>query len=498
LTLPLYFYYIKYTMKKKFYLTTPIYYATSKPHIGHAFATLYADVIARYKRLKNYKVFFSVGTDEYGSKIEKSAKEANKKPQEFVDEIASLYFKVWQILDIQYDVFVRTTSGKHKKGVLKFIEKIYQGGDIYPAFYQGFYCFDCESFISPNELVNGLCPDHLKPPQKIKEKNYFFRLKKYLPLVKEKIISNELRIVPESRRKEILNIIEAGIPDFSISREKVRWGIPFPYLPGQTIYVWTEALMNYLTSLNFPEGEKFKKFWPPDLHIIGAEINKFHSIFWPALLLSIKLPLPKTIFVHGLFTINNQKISKSLGNVIDPLGLVSQFGVDGTRYLLLSQFPATEHGDIKESEFILRYNADLANGLGNLLERITTMIINYRNGFLKKGNFDKKILDLGEKIEKDYFEKMENYELFFALQKIFSFIKALDQYLDFKKPWNLAKNKKEKELDEVLASLLWGIEKIISWLEPFIPSKSLIVKDYFLKIKKGELKEKKLNLFPRI
>lgn len=485
-------------MKKKFYLTTPIYYATRKPHIGHAFTTLYADVISRYKRLKDYKVFFSVGTDEHGSKIAKSAKKTNKNPQEFVDEIALLYLKTWQILDIQYDVFVRTTSEKHKKGVLKFIEQLYQADDIYLAIYEGLYCINCENFLTEKELVNGLCPDHLRPPQKIKEKNYFFRLKKYLPLIKEKIISNELRIIPESRRKEILNIIETGIPDFSISREKVKWGIPFPYLQGQTIYVWAEALMNYLTSLEFPNGEKFKEFWPPDLQIIGAEINKFHSIFWPALLLSNKLSLPKTIFVHGLFTINNQKISKSLENVIDPLNLVSRFGVDGTRYLLLSQFPAAEHGDIKESEFILRYNADLANGLGNLLERITTMIINYRNGFLKKVNLDKKILDLGKKIEKDYFEKMENYELFFALQKIFSFIKIFDQYLDSKKPWNLAKNKKEKELDEVLSSLLWGIEKIISWLEPFIPLKTSVAKDYFLKIKRGELKEKKLNLFPRI
>ncbi len=489
-------------MKNKFYLTTPIYYAISKPHIGHAFATLYADIIARYQKLQNRKVFFTAGADEHGSIVEKKARQANKNPQEFVDEIALLYLKAWRALEIQYDVFIRTTSKQHKKGVLNFIEQLYRTNDIYPGLYEGLYCINCENFLTEKELVNGLCPDHLKPPQKIKEKNYFFRLQKYLPLIKEKILNQELKIIPKSRRNEILNIIENGIPDFSISREKVKWGIPFPYIDGQTIYVWVEALINYLTALGFPNNKRFKEFWPSDLHIIGADINKFHSIFWPALLLSIGTALPKTIFVHGFFTINGQKMSKTLGNIIDPMTLVSKFGADATRYLLVSQFPASEHGDIKESDFSLKYNTDLANGIGNLLERITTMIIDYKNGFLKKTNFDKNIIDSVQKTEKDYFKHMENYELFYSLQDVFLFIKTLDQYIELQKPWVLNKNQ-DTRIDKVLATLLWGAEKIISWLEPFIPSKTLIVKNYLFKMKKGKLKlsdgkRVRLNLFPRI
>ena len=294
-----------------------------------------------------------------------------------------------------------------------------------------------------------------------------------------------------------MNIVKSRIPNFSISREKVKWGIPFPYEKKQTIYVWVEALMNYVTVLDFPRGKKFKEFWPADIHIIGAEINKFHSIFWPALLLSIKAPLPKTIFVHGLFTINGQKMSKTLGNIIDPLDLIKKFGKDATRYLLLSQFSALAHGDIKESGFLTKYNDDLANGIGNLLERIFAMIINYRDGVIKeKVTVDKKITALIGKIEISYNQHMEGFRLFEALKDIFLLIKNLDKYINDKEPWVLAKEQNQ-ELDIVLASLFLGVEKIIQWLDPFMPSKVKAVRDYILKMRKKE-REHRLNLFPRI
>lgn len=471
-------------MSNKFYITTPIYYASGKPHIGHAFSTLYADVLARYHKSFGKEVFFSVGMDEHGAKIAEKAKEENKTPQEFVDEISKSYIDAWKTLNIEYSDFIRTTSPKHKKTVNEFIKKIYSADDIYEGIYEGLYCIGCEKFLTQKELVNGVCPDHLTAPQEIKEKNYFFNLKKYLPKIRERIKSDELRIKPESRKNEILNIIDSGISDFSITREKekVGWGIPFPYDDSQVIYVWLDALVNYLGP---------KDFWPADLHVIGADINKFHAIFWPGLLLSAGLPLPKNIFVHGLFTINGQKISKSLGNVIDPFALIEKFGVDATRYLLLSQFPASEHGDIKESEFEVKYNADLANGIGNLFERVFTMI---------KHPMSHKTCESSDveikKTEIKYKNYMENYQLFEALREVLLFAKKLDGYITETQPWVLAKNNDPK-LGEVLNYLFCGVEKIIDWLKPFLPEKMEIAKNYAQKIKSGNYPEEKLGLFPR-
>lgn len=478
----------------KFYITTPIYYASGKPHIGHAFATIYADVLARYQKSLGKEVFFSAGMDEHGSKIAEKAESEGKLPQKFVDEISENFKSVWSSLNIQYSDFLRTTSERHQKAVFEFIKKLHDAGDIYEGFYEGLYCVECENFVTEKNLVNSLCPDHLIPPQKIKEKNYFFDLKKYLAEIKKRIENDELRIMPESRKNEALGFIRAGISDFSITREKekVKWGILFPYDGNQTIYVWVEALINYLSVLDFPRGGNFKKFWPTDVHIIGAEINKFHSIFWPGLLLSAKLPLPKNIFVHGLFTVNGQKMGKTLGNVIDPLDLVKKFGADATRYILLSQFSSLEHGDIKESEFLVKYNADLANGIGNLFERVFTMIIDYGVDVVKHQVSNK--IDVEDK----YKFYMENYQLFEALKEVLMFAKKLDKYIDDKKPWVMHKNK-DAELETVLASLFFGIEKMIEWLEPFMPDKMRVVQNYLEKIKKGEIeKEERLNLFPRI
>src|SRR3989338_1418074 len=294
-------------------------------------------------------------------------------------------------------------------------------------------------------------------------------------------------------------MMKSGVSDFSVTRENLQWGIPFPYGKNQTIYVWAEALMNYANILDYPDGENFKKYWPPDLHIIGAEINKFHSIYWPAMLMSAELSLPKEIFIHGLFTVNGQKMSKTIGNIIDPMELAEKFGAAAARYLLLSQFPASEHGDVKAEEFTQKYNSDLANGVGNLLERSFTMIIDYRGGIIDaKNGLDEKIKSSAEETEKSYENNFENYKLYEALADIFAFIKKLDVYINEEKPWALAKNKDEK-LDKVLNTLLFGIEKIIIWLEPFMPRKMEEAKNYLAKLKKGELKkEDRLGLFKRI
>jgi len=478
-------------MEDKFYITTPIYYASGKPHIGHAFTTLYADVVARYQKLQGKDVFFATGMDEHGSKIFQAAQKQGKEPQEFVDEIAEDYKDLWKKLGIEYSGFIRTTSPRHQKGVYKFLELLKKSGAIYAGEYEGLYCVGCENFILERNLVNGVCPDHLTPPQKIKEKNYFFNLKKYLPSLKGEIEKDNLKIVPETRKNEILKIIE---------RERVKWGIPFPFEKNQTVYVWVEALMNYVTILGFPEGENFKRFWPADVHIIGAEINKFHSIFWPALLMAVNLPLPRKIFVHGLFTVNGQKMSKTLGNVIDPLDMIEKFGVDGTRYLLLSQFSAAFHGDIKEAEFTTKYNSDLANGVGNLAERILSMIIKFKKGVLEISNdIDKEIEDVIGKAKTDYHKNMEDLALFEALQDAFSLIKKIDKYIDEKKPWELHKKENTQELDKTLKSAFLALEQISHFLLPFMPFKMKELRILLSEIKNKELKKEiKLNLFPRI
>lgn len=485
-------------MKDKFYITTPIYYASGNPHIGHAFAVLYSDVLAQYHKNLGKDVFFATGMDEHGSKIAQKAESESKKPQEFVDEIAKIYIKTWADLNIQYSDFIRTTQERHKKTVYEILEKIYKKGDIYEGEYEGLYCDGCENFITETNLVNGLCPDHLTQPKKIKEKNYFFKLEKYLPEIKKKIESKEFKITPESRKNEIISIIDSKIPDFSLTREKekVTWGIPFPYDESQNIYVWVEALINYISVLDF-NSDNYKKFWPADVHIIGADINKFHSIFWPALLMSAELPLPENIFVHGLFTVNGQKMSKTVGNIIDPLKLVEKFGVDATRYILLSQFSALEHGDVKETEFEVKYNADLANGIGNLFERVFTMIKNY-NIDLSKNNIDKEISELIIGANLEIKQSFEDFKLFEVLKNILLFSKKLDKYVDDKKPWVLAKEN-NPELENVLISLYSGIKNMTDWLEPFMPSKIAQTREYMVKLENKTLKDdEKLGLFPRM
>lgn len=480
----------------KFYITTPIYYASGRPHIGHAFATIYADVIARYKEINGEEVFFSVGTDEHGAKIAQLAKQENKEPQDFVDEMSSAYKEAWQVLNVKYGDFIRTTDQGHKKGASFFLKKLQESGDIFKGEYEGLYCVGCEKFVFEKDLTDGFCPDHRRKPEKIKETNYFLNLKKYLPKIRELIESDELKIFPVSRKNEALAFMDEEPESFSLSRERVKWGIPYPGDESQTIYVWVEALLNYLTVLDYPDGERYKKFWPPDLQIIGAEINKFHTVFWPALLLAVGEFLPKEIFIHGLFTINGNKMSKTAGNVVDPMILAEKFGADAVRYLLLSQFPAGEHGDVAESRFVEKYNSDLANGLGNLFERILALAVKYKENFgdfKQKKEIDGFIAELCRSSENNYRQRMDDYQLYEALGVIFFLARKLDQYVNQNEPWKLFNENGREKLEECLNGLIFGVKKIILWLTPFMPAKAALAADAFKAIN-----PQKLNLFPRL
>jgi methionyl-tRNA synthetase len=461
------------------YLTTPIYYVNDKPHLGHAYCTLAADVLARYHRRKGDKTFFLVGTDEHGAKVAEAAERAGKDPQEFCDEMSREFKRAWKNLNISYDYFIRTTDSAHQKTVKDFLLKLRKAGAIYQGEYQGLYCTGCEKFLTEKELINGLCPEHQKKPEKVKEKNYFFALKKYLPKIKKIIEEDEIKILPKERQAETLGLFKQDLDDFSISREKVKWGIPLPWDKSQTVYVWVDALLNYLSGSRMTEGG----FWPPDLQIIGKDILKFHTIYWPAMLLAAGLDLPKQIFIHGYFTVNGQKMSKSLGNVIDPNDLIQKFGLDGTRYLILSQFPFGQDGDISLNRLREKYNADLANGLGNLVARILKLR-SYEATKLRS-NEATELRSKIEEIRENYEKAFENFQLYEALRVIWQFISYLDKYIDQEKPWIFTGSTR------IYNNLEVGLKEIASLIQPFMPETAEKIRD-------GLEKGKKEVLFPRI
>lgn len=446
-------------------MTTPIYYVNSTPHIGHAYTMIAADVLARYHRLKGQDVFFLTGTDEHGAKVAQSAQEAKQNPQAFTDEMSARFEKAWDALNISHNLFYRTTSDQHKKGVQKFIQILKDKGDIYEDKYAGLYCIGCEKFITEKELVNGQCPDHKMEPEKITEKNYFFKLDKYLKKVKKKIERDEINILPASAKKEVLGLFRQKLENFSISREKVKWGIKIPFDESQVFYVWVEALQNYITALGFAEEEKnFKNYWPVDLHLIGKDILKFHAIYWPALLLAAGLKLPQNIFVHGFFTIDGQKMSKSIGNVIDPNDLVKKFGSDGARYLILAQFPFGLDGDIKAEKFEEQYNAELANNLGNLVSRVVKLA----QGLEKQKNYNKELKIRIEESWNIYQKEMEKFRVDSALGTIRGLINYLNKHIDATKPWELRKQNQQDF--EIAMQGLTECLRHISWMiYPYLP-----------------------------
>lgn len=486
-------------MKKKFYITTPIYYVNDRPHIGHSYTTLVADVLARYYREKLGKdnVFFLTGTDEHGTKVAQSAEQSGLSPQQFCDQTAVLFKKAWQSLNISNDDFIRTTEERHIKAVQKIFNQLKEAKTpkgnpaIYQDTYQGLYCTGCEKFMTEKELVDGKCPDHQKKPEKLSEKNWFFRLSDYLDDLKKRIESNEFEILPEGRKNETLGLIEQGVADFSISRETVTWGVELPFDKTQKSYVWVDALSNYITAIGYPDDkEKFNKWWPADLHLMAQDILKFHALYWPALLMALDLPLPKREFIHGFFTIDGKKMSKSLGNIITPEELVKKYGTDGVRYLLLSQFSFGQEADIKAELFDERYNADLANGIGNLVSRTANMFENYLDGKAPPSRlkFDIDINEIDDLIE--------DYNFSDALRKVNENIEFGNKIIESDKPWLLYKNGKIDLLIKTLGEVRGILLKIADQLKAILPNTSEKITDIFDSKKKIE--KPKEPLFKRV
>jgi len=471
-------------MDQKLFVTTPIYYVNDRPHIGHCYTTIAADVLARFSRMKNRRTFFLTGTDEHGSKVAESAKASGKSPQEFCDFNAKFYKEAWKSLSISYDYFVRTTDKRHEEAVFKFLDKLYKAKTkdgqsvIYPDEYEGLYCVGCEKFVMEKDLVDGLCPDHQKKPDKVKEKNYFFRLSSFLEEVERLIQKDKIRILPLERRKEVLGLFKQELEDFSISREKVTWGIPLPFDPSQKVYVWVDALQNYISAIGYRDNQdEFDLWWNKSfvVHLIGKDILKFHCIFWPALLLAAGEKPPDTIFVHGFFTVDGKKMGKSLGNVIDPLYLIEKFGSDAVRYLLLTQFPFGLDGDIQEKRFSEKYNSDLANDLGNLVSRVLKMVLDFSGGEIPQPNSyqekDKEIINLAQNVSKEVYEQIENINITSAADEILKLVRSTNKYIEDNAPWNLAKNKEKSRLDTVLYTSCESLRFISFLFYPFLPEK---------------------------
>ena len=476
-------------MKKKFYITTPIYYVNDKPHIGHAYTTIAADVLARYHKKLGEDVFFLTGTDEHGDKIAESAKRARKSPQEFTDGVVKDFKKAWVKLDIKYDDFIRTTEKRHEKGVIKFLNKLKQSNNIYQDNYKAMYCDDCEDFIFKKDLIDGKCQYHQKEPKLISEKNYFFKLIDFLPQVKELIEKNEIVIEPKDRRKEVLSLLKQDLGNLSISRQKVKWGIDLPFDEKQKIYVWVEALQNYITAIGYGDDEKkFNKYWPADVHLIAKDIVKFHCIFWPAILLAVGLKLPKKVFVHGFFTVNGQKMSKTLGNAIDPIFLVDKYGADTVRYFLLREISFGNDGDFSIKRLEERYNSDLANGLGNLVSRVLTLS---EKAEAKASQSNKEFNLKIKLVQKGYNKAMKEIKLNEALESVWKLISFCDEYIEKNKPWKLIKDNQDKA-KEILGELLTAIKEIADLLSPFMPETSEKI------IKQIKENKKTENLFPRL
>jgi methionyl-tRNA synthetase len=462
----------------KFYITTPIYYVNDAPHAGSAYTTIAADVLARWNRMRGREVFFLTGTDEHGAKIEAKAREAGIEPQEFVNEVAAKFEFAWDELNISYNRFIRTTEEAHIKAVQNALDYMYQKGDIYKGKYKGLYCRGCEQFKSERDLVDGKCPDHGVAPEKMSEEAYLFRLSKYQDKLYEKIKNDEFKILPPERKNEVISFYEKeGLRDIAFSRAKVKWGISLPWDETHTAYVWADAFLNYLTGLGWNGNpEEIPKMWPPEVQLMSKDIMRVHTTIWPAMLLSLGLPLPKQIFVHGFFLVDRQKMSKSLGNVIRPEEMVRRFGVEATRYLLLSAATFGRDGDISWDKFTEKYNADLANGIGNLVARSIALAEKMRQQNLALIKTDDRIEERNShqfkfNLENDWqaYEKiMDEISIDQALSLAAGKVKLFDNYITVTKPWELIKNKDER-ISTVMYNLLEGLRHLAWKLWPFMP-----------------------------
>jgi methionyl-tRNA synthetase len=459
----------------KFYITTPIYYVNAEPHIGTAYSTIAADALARYHRLKGEEVFFLTGVDEHGENIQKLSAEAGISPQEYCNRVAPTFTQLWKKLNISYDFFLRTTSDLHKRGAAKFLNALYKTGDVYKDKYEGYYCRRCEKFYTEKELgENKTCPMHKLPVDWVEEENYFFALSKYQARLRQHIHDHPEFIQPESRRNEILNILEAGLRDVSISRASVSWGIPLPFDPAHVIYVWIEALCNYITALDYHEdGEKFRKFWPADIHMMAKDITWFHAVIWPAMLLATNLPLPERIIGHGFLTIEGEKISKTRGNVVDIDAIVEEFDLDAFRYFCMREFSFGQDGDFRDERFALRYNADLANDLGNLLNR-TLGLVSKHLGVIPEpttpGEYDDEIKQMAQETVRRVDAMMNQIAFDMALEAVWEFVRRVNRYINQTEVWTLAKSEKTKgRMGTILYNCMEALRTIAVLISPFMP-----------------------------
>lgn len=465
--------------KNTYYITTPIYYPSDNFHIGHCYTTVIADALARYKRLKGYDVFFLTGSDEHGQKIEERAKKKGCTPKEFVDPIIDNAKDLWKSLDISYNKFIRTTDPEHVECVQKVFKQLYDQGDIYKGTYEGWYCTPCESFWTESQLKDGKCPDCGREVKLTKENAYFLKLSKYQKQLEEYLEGHKDLMQPVTRYNEMYNnFLKPGLKDLCVSRSSVKWGIPVTFDPEQTVYVWVDALTNYISALGYKSDDEslFEKYWPADLHLVGKEIFRFHTIIWPIMLIALGLPLPKKVYGHGWLTMGGDKISKSKGNFKDPRLFIEDYGVDTIRYFLLSEVPFGSDGNFSELLMVERRNSDLCNVLGNLVNRTISMANKYFGGKVSKisniTELDNEVINYLNSMDKDVDEKLESLNAPAALADIFSRLNRLNKYIDETEPWKLAKLEEKSRLNDVLYVILDGIRLCAIELEAFIPATS--------------------------
>ncbi len=459
---------------KTFYVTTPIYYVNDVPHIGHAYTTVAADVLARYKRQRGFRVLFLTGTDEHGQKVEKAAEAAGMSPKEFADSVMVRFRDLWERLNISNDDFIRTTEERHERAARAFWKRVEEAGDIYLGEYEDWYCTPCENFLTENQLDDkGMCPDCGRGVERLREESFFFRLSKYGERVMEHIEKHPGFIGPPGKRSEVLAFLREGLRDLSISRTTFTWGVPVPGSESHVMYVWFEALINYLTASGYPDELGKRGFWPADVHVIGKDILRFHAVFWPAFLMSAGLSLPKKVFAHGWWTVDGRKMSKSLGNVVDPVEVVEKYGVDPFRYFLLREVRFGHDGDFSIRALEARINSDLANDLGNLLSRTLAMIVKYRGGVMpgpgesgQRPGLEAQVLEKFRALGPLFNDKIEELNFYDALFEVWSVIGELNGYVERAAPW---KEKDGEVVSKILYTLAEGLRILAVYISPFMP-----------------------------